>query len=78
MGVFEKIFGARRERVNANAYFKMLNGYAPAFSSWSGKIYESGLVRAAINAKIPHFKNVCKDCGKRKTDIADTAQTCAK
>lgn len=58
MGVFEKIFGARRERVNANAYFKMLNGYAPAFSSWSGKIYESGLVRAAINAKASHISKM--------------------
>lgn len=34
--------------------FKMLNGYSPRFTTWGGEIYESELVRAAINARAVH------------------------
>ena len=34
--------------------FKMFNGYEPKFTTWGGEIYESELVRAAINARAVH------------------------
>ena len=46
--------------------FKMLNGYEPKFTSFGGDIYESELVRAAINARATHIS-------KLKFDIQGSA-----
>ena len=55
MGFFEKIFGKAPKTVgHYNGYFKMLDGYTPAFHSFQGSIYESELVRASINAVATH------------------------
>lgn len=57
MGLFEKIFGSREQekvREQAQSAFKLLNGYVPVFHTWRGSIYESELVRAAIDAKSRH------------------------
>jgi len=57
MGLFEKIFGSReqeKERQQAMTAFRLLNGYIPVFHTWRGSIYESELVRAAIDAKSRH------------------------
>ena len=57
MGLFEKIFKHDRETEKAlNHYtvFTELNGYKPVFRSWGGEIYESELVRAAIDARARH------------------------
>jgi hypothetical protein len=47
--------------------FKMLNGYEPKFTSFGGDIYESELVRAAINARATHIS-------KLKFDIQGSAR----
>ena len=55
MGLFEKIFGKKPEPSGTyEGVFKMLNGYTPQFNSFEGGIYESELVRAAINARATH------------------------
>ena len=36
----------------------MLNGYVPHFTSWAGGIYESELIRAAINARATHISKL--------------------
>lgn len=57
MGLIEKIFKKDRESEKALAVhtvFTELNGYRPVFHSWRGKLYESELVRAAIDAKARH------------------------
>ena len=38
--------------------FKMFNGYAPQFTSWGGNIYESELIRSAINARATHISKL--------------------
>ena len=38
--------------------FKMFNGYEPKFTSFGGDIYESELVRAAINARATHISKL--------------------
>jgi phage portal protein BeeE len=54
VGLFEKIF--RRPRSDGSAgYFALLNGYAPAYSTRSGGVYEMELTRAAIHA----FASAC-------------------
>lgn len=59
MGLFD-IFLKNRPKVNQEKMqtFKMLNGYAPKFTSWGGEIYESELVRAAINARAIHVSKL--------------------
>lgn len=47
--------------------FKMLNGYTPQFTSWGGEIYESELIRAAVNARAVHVS-------KLKFDIIGSAR----
>lgn len=59
MGLFEKIFGNRpKTRGEYEGFFKMLNGYEPHFSTWGGGIYESELVRAAINVRATHVSKL--------------------
>lgn len=59
MGLFEKIFGSRKEQtLTPDSFFQTLNAYVPAFSSWQGGIYESELVRSAINAKAEHISKM--------------------
>ena len=59
MGLFD-IFLKNRPKVNQDKIqsFKMLNGYEPKFTSWGGEIYESELVRAAINARAVHVSKL--------------------
>ena len=58
MGLFDKIFGARQQRIEARQTFELLNGYNPVFRNWSGEIYESELVRAAIDARARHISKL--------------------
>lgn len=68
MGLFD-YFLKNRPKVNQEKIqaFKMLNGYEPKFTSWGGEIYESELVRAAVNARAVHV-------GKLKVDILGSAK----
>lgn len=59
MGLFEKLFGYRKEpRGEYKGAFKMLNAYEPRFSTWGGSLYEQQLVRAAINARAVHISKL--------------------
>ena len=60
MGLFERLFG-NRPKVKDEAIreeFKVLNGYTPHFSSFSGGVYESELVRSAIHARATHISKL--------------------
>lgn len=48
------------------SYFKMLNGYSPTFTSFSGGVYEMDLTRTAINSFATH-------CSKLKPEITGSA-----
>ena len=56
MGIFEKIFGKREPvaAAKARATFQLLDGYTPMFRTWSGSIFESDLIRAALDAHGRH------------------------
>ena len=59
MGLFDWLFGKRPEpKGDYGGTFKMLNGYVPRFTSYSGGMYESELVRAAVNAIATHISKL--------------------
>lgn len=69
MGLFEKIFKPRQEEAarEARDYFRTLTAYQPHFTTWNGSLYESDLVRAAIDARARHIS-------KLKVEIIGKAQ----
>ena len=55
MGLFEKIFGKRQDGAGRNGTsFSLLQGYTPAFRTWQGSVFESELIRAALDAHGRH------------------------
>lgn len=59
MGLFEKIFGNRpKVQGTYQGGFKMLNGNTPKFKNFGGNVYESEIVRAAINARAVHISKL--------------------
>src|SRR5574344_540094 len=66
MGLLEKIF-PKKPPVNVQSSFQTLTAYNPVFTSWQGAIYESELVRSAIDAKARHIS-------KLKIDFAGSAR----
>ena len=64
MGLLDSIFrpqkAAEQEKAlrEANTTFTTLTAYKPRFSSWDGMIYESDLVRAAIDARARHISKL--------------------
>ena len=58
MGLFTWLFGRRPEPREFEGTFKMLNGYVPRFTSFSGGMYESELVRAAVNSIATHISKL--------------------
>ena len=53
MGLFDAISGRKRADPQSAAY-TALTAYQPVFRTWGGQIYESELVRAAIDAHARH------------------------
>lgn len=68
MGLFDKIFRPKNEEIGrAETYFKTLTAYHPHFTTWNGSIYESDLVRSAIDAR-------ARNISKLKVEIVGSAQ----
>ena len=59
MGLFDLFLKkAPKPKGEFHGTFKMLNGYEPKFTSWGGGIYESELIRSAINARAVHISKL--------------------
>lgn len=55
----ELIFGKKEEPPRSNeTFFRLLDGYRPVFHSWGGELYESELIRAAIEARARHVSKL--------------------
>lgn len=69
MGLFDVLFKKQNKDVakGNDGYFQTLTAYKPHFSSWNGKLYESALVRSAIDARARHIS-------KLKVEIIGSAQ----
>lgn len=72
MGLFDKIFRPDEAKKSdealqqARSLFQTLTAYQPVFTNWGGAIYESEIVRAAIDARARHIS-------KLKVDVIGTA-----
>lgn len=61
MSLFTKIFRSEKNEQalkEARGFFETLTAYKPVFTSWSGAIYESLIVRSAIDAKARHISKL--------------------
>jgi len=54
MGLFDYIFGRNPKRIQPKQTFALLDGYTPSFHTWSGSVFESDLIRAALDAHGRH------------------------
>ena len=56
MGLFERFFGKKEQpaALKAQHTFQLLDGYVPAFHTWNGSVFESDLIRAALDAHGRH------------------------
>ena len=54
MGLIDRIFGRPRGATLQDGRFETFTAYSPVFTSWDGRLYESELVRAAVDAKARH------------------------
>lgn len=72
MGLFDFIFRPDKAKKSGDALrqaqtlFRALTAYQPVFTSWGGMIYESEIVRAAIDARARHIS-------KLKVEVIGTA-----
>lgn len=54
MGLFERVKKKESMQVGIDQYFKLMNAYSPAFSTFEGGLYEMELTRAAIHSFAQH------------------------
>lgn len=66
MGLFDRLFGRENTPVSST-YWKTLTAYSPVFHSWDGAVYESELVRSAIDA-------IARHTSKLKVEALGTAK----
>ena len=55
MGLFDILFPKIKQKIRADNYFQTLAAYTPTFRTWNGELYESELVRTAIDARSRHI-----------------------
>ena len=58
MGLFDSIFKKQAQVKELNGMWQTLTAYQPAFTTWRGQLYESELVRSAIDAKARHISKL--------------------
>ena len=64
MSLLDKIFRPKEAKKSedalreARSFFETLTAYSPVFTNWSGAIYESEIVRAAIDARARHISKL--------------------
>lgn len=64
MGLLEKIFRPNEAKKSedalneARSFFKTFTAYSPVFTNWGGAIYESEIVRAAVDARARHISKL--------------------
>lgn len=61
MGIFENIFKKKNQNKEIKGYFKMLDGYAPMYTTYDGGVYEMELTRACIHTFANHASKLSPD-----------------
>lgn len=75
MSFLDKLLGKNKETeevLKSREVFKVVSAYSPVFTDWRGEIYESMLVRAAIDARARHFSKLKVEFrGTAKPDLTN-------
>lgn len=58
MSLFDKIFQKEPRPAQGEQFFKTFNAYTPIFTTWNGALYESELVRSALDARARHISKL--------------------
>lgn len=58
MGLIDKLFTKQQQHQQINSTFQTLTAYTPVFTNWGGAIYESELVRSAVDATARHMSKL--------------------
>ena len=60
MGLIDRLFGKPKATGAGvgDSYFETITAYSPVFTSWGGQIYESDLVRSAVDARARHVSKL--------------------
>lgn len=61
MSLYDRIFGKKdnpKKVIQGDAVFQTLTAYKPVFTTWNGALYESELVRAAVDARARHISKL--------------------
>lgn len=66
MGLFDILFPKKKKVVETN-FWKTLTAYQAAFTNWNGELYESELVRSAIDA-------IARNTAKLKVEFSGSAK----
>ena len=78
MGLLEKILGRRDPEpvsLKQAKMFQVLDGYVPAFHTWNGSIYESDLIRSALDAHGRHAAKLSPNlAGSAKPNLRSRLQ----
>lgn len=62
MGLFDRLFGRRpKPKGDFEGAFRLLSGYTPHFTSFGSSVYESELVRSAIDKRATHISKLQVD-----------------
>lgn len=76
LGIFEKLFGKRQRVAQAAQAFQLLEGYSHAFTTWQGSLFESDMIRAALDAHgrhaarlQPHIEGAANESLKNRLTI---------
>lgn len=76
LGIFEKLFGKRQRVAQAAQAFQLLEGYSHAFTTWQGSLFESDMIRAALDAHgrhaarlQPHIEGAANESLKNRLSI---------
>ena len=58
MGLFNVLFTKNEQSKELQGYWKTLTAYQPVFRSWDGQLYESEIVRSAIDVRARHISKL--------------------
>lgn len=71
MGLFDNIRKKESIQRGVDEYFKLMNAYTPAFTSFEGSVYEMDLTRAAINSFATHCSKLLPEVSGSGNEVLE-------
>ena len=80
-GLIDRLFGKPKAAGSGaqDTRFETITAYSPVFTSWGGRIYESELVRAAVDARARHVAKLSyRMTGTARPKLATATKTACR